>query len=326
MPGIPPGWLANRKNVLMTGYEHPLYAKSLSEYGRPVHLPHADGWFLERPVPETGHHDLMGCYPWSSCRNWEGLPRDLASLADRYVSLVFVLDPFGHEVFRAKNVESSLSPGVTYFKEHYIVDLHPASRGAISNDHKRKARQGLKVVRVERLSAPREYLAEWCHLYDMLIARHSVDGVSRFSPDAFQVQLAIPGIVAYRAHIGAETVGMILCYVQNDVAYYHLGATSPLGYRSRASYALFWTAIDDLGSEASVLNLGGGAGTTSASEGLTQFKKGWSSCSRPAYIARHILQPDVYASLSRQGCGCPASYFPAYRAACPDHGAGRLAA
>ena len=34
----------------MTGYLHPRYAASLSEFGDPLHLPRSGGWLLKRPV------------------------------------------------------------------------------------------------------------------------------------------------------------------------------------------------------------------------------------------------------------------------------------
>ena len=55
-------------------------------------------------------------------------------------------------------------------------------------------------------------------------------------------------------------VGLHLWYVQGDVAYGHLGATSQLGYELMASYALYAFAIEQLRAEVRWLALGGAAG------------------------------------------------------------------
>ena len=44
----------------MTGYLHPLYAKSLSEFGTPVEPPQCGGWLLERRIPNFDLKDAMG--------------------------------------------------------------------------------------------------------------------------------------------------------------------------------------------------------------------------------------------------------------------------
>lgn len=50
---------------------------------------------------------------------------------------------------------------------------------------------------------------------------------------------------------------MPLFYLQDEVAYYHLGAFSEEGYRCRASFALFWTTLEVLSKKARQLDLGG---------------------------------------------------------------------
>ena len=65
----------------------------------------------------------------------------------------------------------------------------------------------------------------------MLIQRHQISGIRAFSRDSFAKQLQIPGIVSFRAIRHQQTVGMILWYVQNEVAYYHLGAYTDEGYQ-----------------------------------------------------------------------------------------------
>src|SRR5690349_8434686 len=72
---------------MMTGYLHPAYAESLSEFGRPRLLPRSRGWILERPIPACPYFDAMGCYPLFTCHDWSELPGDLVDLGSELVSL-----------------------------------------------------------------------------------------------------------------------------------------------------------------------------------------------------------------------------------------------
>jgi hypothetical protein len=135
-----------------------------------------------------------------------------------------------------------------------------------------------------------------------------------FSPSSFAKQLSVPGIVAFRAANNSNTtLGMTIWYRMGEIAYYHLGAYALLGYESHASYALFWTAINHF-SAAGLrwLDLGASAGLqNNDSDGLSQFKRGWSTGTRTAYLCGRILDPLTYARLTERH-GAVADYFPAY--------------
>ena len=82
-----------------------------------------------------------------------------------------------------------------------------------------------------------------------------------------------------------------------------------------ASYALQWRAIELL-AELGVrwLDIGGAPGVAEQpDDGLRQFKKGWSTHTRPTYLATRVLDRGRYEELSR-GAGVANGYFPAYRA------------
>ena len=105
---------------------------------------------------------------------------------------------------------------------------------------------------------------------------------------------------------------MVLWYIQGSVGYYHLAAYSPSGYAEKASYALFWAGAERLRGRVRWLSLGAGAGATcDGSDGLTRFKKGWSSLVRPTYLGRHVAWPGRYAELCRNHP--KRDFFPAYR-------------
>ena len=59
---------ASAAGPMVSGYLHPTYARSLSEFGAPRHLPHSGAWILERRIPGSPYSDAMGCYPILACR------------------------------------------------------------------------------------------------------------------------------------------------------------------------------------------------------------------------------------------------------------------
>ena len=110
-----------------------------------------------------------------------------------------------------------------------------------------------------------------------------------------------------------EPLGGQVWYICGEVAYSHLTALTPEGYRLRASYAIYAAAIDTLCPQVRWLDLGGGAGLQcNTSDGLAVFKRGWANDERATFLCGRILDHRRYAMLTAQ---CPANgYFPAYRA------------
>jgi hypothetical protein len=294
------------------GYGHPLYASSLCDSGRPLLLPGCGGWLLARPVPGSSDQDACGCYPLFTCADWSALPEDLARLGRSLVSLVLVTDPFGPD--NAARLAPHFSHGAEPYKEHTVVDLRVPLERSVCRHHRRNARSALARVRVELLADPMRHLDEWVSLYSEMTRRHRIRGISAFSRRAFARQLATPGLVALRASAGGEVVGMTLWYAGEEVGYYHLAAFTPQGYELKASFALFWAALEYFRGRLSWLNLGAGAGAHArADDGLARFKRGWSPLTRTAHLCRHVFQSDRYLDLCR---GLErTNYFPAYRGA-----------
>jgi hypothetical protein len=106
-----------------------------------------------------------------------------------------------------------------------------------------------------------------------------------------------------------------LWFVQGDVGYYHLGAYSPPGYEMRASFALFQFAIEYFSvSGLRWLSIGAGAGVGSGeTDGLTRFKKGWSTGTRTAYFCGRIFDNVKYQEIVSTKDIPATDYFPAYR-------------
>ena len=270
--------------------------------------------FLRRSIPDSDHADAMHCYPLLMCSDWARLTADLATLSRDLVSVSAVTDPFGtydEALLRAA------FPDVTYaYKDHFVVDLTQSSRDFISAHHRRYARKARQSLTVSLCEQPLEYLDTWARLYANLIERHAITGITRFSRASFAAQLQVPGMVMMRAEHHNQTVGLVLWYRHPDRAYYHLAAYTEEGYRLRASFALFDFAIEYFtASGLQWLSLGAGAGVKGdADDGLSRFKRGWSTSSRTAYFCGRIFDQDHYAQLIRQKQIPSSRFFPLYRA------------
>jgi hypothetical protein len=298
---------------LVTGYLHPRYAESLCEFGDPLPLPKSGGWLLMRRVDDD-HADAMSAYPLLACLDWKLLKSDFDQLTgSSLVSVVVVTDPFGE--YDEPLLRNTFGDFAVPFKSHYACDLARPLDETISKHHSRNASIGLEQVAVERCEDPASHLDEWVRVYSVLIQRHQITGIRAFSRNSFAKQLQTPGIVCFRAIHQRQTVGMILWYLQNGVAYYHLGAYTDEGYELRASFALFRRALDYFAeSGLNYANLGAGAGLgSSADDGLTRFKRGWSTCVRTAYICGRIFDREEYDRLVRARGVEDTDYFPAYR-------------
>lgn len=294
------------------GYASAAYAAALSEFGEPLALPACGGWLLRRPIAGHDAADAMGCYPLFACRDWGRLAEDLESPADDLVSVTLVADPFGG--YSEETLRRCFPDLCRRFKEHYVVDLERSTPDDVSAHHRRNARRGLRQVSVEVCDEPRRYRDDWVRLYQDLIDRHGIRGISAFSPLSLERQLEVPGLVMQRAVHEGATVGIVLWYVTDTVAYYHLGAYSPEGYELRAAFAIFSTALEFFRGKVGDLALGAGAGARPDPEsGLDRFKAGWATGTRPAYLCGRILDPDLYARLAAGGASSDTGYFPAYR-------------
>jgi len=296
-----------------TGYMHSGYAESLAEFGAPRRLRRSGGSILQRQILGFPYHDAMTCYPLFACQDWSQLHTDLEDIGNGLVSLSLVTDPFGH--YDTTLLQQCFKDVVIPFKEHFVVDLSRPIDTFVCKHHSRYARKALQQLYVERCEDPERLTDDWVGLYANLINKHNIMGVAAFSKTAFAKQLSVPGIVVFRAVHEDKLIGMILWYVQGDVAYYHLGAYSPLGYDLRASFGLFWFAIEHFaGNGLRSLSLGAGAGVTSDStDGLSRFKRGWSTGTRTAYFCGRIFDLARYAEIVQAKGISATDYFPAYR-------------
>ncbi|MEO8626392.1 MAG: GNAT family N-acetyltransferase [Candidatus Limnocylindrales bacterium] len=254
--------------------------------------------------------DGAGPYPLFCCVDWQGLAADLDDLREDLVSAVLVADPFGqydeallHDTFDL----------VVPFKQHFIAETGRAPASFVNARHRRHALRALRHLTVDVCADPRLLLGEWERLYAVLVARRGISSTWRFSRDTMAHQLAIPGLVAFRACEGSRVVGLDLWYVQGECAQGHVAAFDERGYALRASYATKWTMLEYFSERVRYINLGGGQ-TSDASDGLAAFKRGWATGTRPAWLCGRILQPKQYAALAHERMSAAEGYFPAYRA------------
>lgn len=297
---------------MVTGYLHPGYAESLSEFGTPQELPRCGGWILERQIPGFPYRDAMGCYPLFACQDWSQLHADLADLGNELISLSLVADPFGeYDLAYLQRCFDLVIP----FKEHFVADLSFPINDIVRRKWRQYARKAQRQgICVERCQEPKQFLDEWVHLYSLLIDKHRITGYRAFSRRSFAQQLSVPGMVMFRARVERDVVGALLWYVQEKVAYAHLTACNPLGYKLKASYALYWSSIEHFAGECRWLDLGGRAGVQSRdTDGLSHFKRGWSTGTRTAYFCGRIFDRERYLEIAKAKGITNTGYFPAYR-------------
>ena len=295
---------------MLTGYLHPDYALSFSEVAVPIVLPHSGGWLLKRSINGSALVDGMGCYPLFCCNDWHALPQDIKSLQSELVSIVLVTDPFGK--YSPEQLTSCFDV-VTPFKDHFVIEAGRPLEAFITKSHRGHARRALREVHVERCENPLDFMDDWERLFDILADRHSIQGMRHFSRATLERQLSIPGSVVFRAVADRQTIGIDWWYVQGDCAQGHLAAYSPRGYELRASYATKWRVIEYFSDKVKWINLGA-APTENSSNGLRDFKRGWSTGTKRAWLCGSVLNPLQYAELMRAQGGNDDRYFPAYRA------------
>ena len=292
-----------------TGYRDAVYAASLSEWGTPRRLNRADSWSMVSRIPGTDRLDASGCYPLMACGNWAGLVEDLHAADQEWVAFTAVPDPLGAP--GADELRKTFRDHIRPFKTHHLVNLErwTAAPGA---QHRARIRRSARHVEIEVAPARAELLEPWIELYTSLATRHAIHGLRRFSRQSFAALFTLPGLHAARTIAGDETVAMSLWVTAGRNAYYHLGASSEKGYALSAAYPMFDAAIRYLGKIGlEWLDLGGGAGISERpGDGLAQFKRGWATAERTAWLCGRVLDRAAYDELAP---GPHGEFFPAYR-------------
>ena len=298
------------------GYAHPRYAASLAEWGEPVALPRSGGSVLARTIPGSSLRDAVGPYPLLGCARPDAIDADLAALRG-LVSVVGVPDPLSG--FREDVLRRAFPDLCRPYKTHHLADLSVPEDRRIAAHHRRRLRKAPAALVTERADDPAQWLDEWASLYDVLAARHGITGISRFSRASFAVQMTVPGISAFRARLGGETMSMSLWFRDGDRCWYHLGATSDAGYEAGAAHAVMRAALAwHAAAGCATADLGGAAGLAEdPDDGLARFKRGWCTGTAVAFLCGRILDRPAYERLCLPSNGGEGGYFPAYRTPAP---------
>jgi hypothetical protein len=299
-------------------YASKAYADALTDAGVPRLLPESGAWILERAIDDAPERrDGMGLYPLFACPRWRGLDSDLRSLDGQLVSLVVVTDPF-HPPDSEAAARSVFPDLCTRWKDHVILQGPSDWEGAASQHHRRYARAAQRKLQILRRDVDVRSIADWQRLYGELIARHNIQGLTRFSPEALKKHIEHPDVLVFSATDANDvTVGMALFIVAGDDAWYHLGASSPEGYAAKASFGIFAVAFEELARRGvQRVDLGAAAGANAgANSGLFDFKSGWSENRLPTWLCGRIHDTAAYETLRQQRRGSQeTSFFPAYRA------------
>ena len=291
-----------------TGYFHQDYALSTSENAQVIRLELTKGTILKNTIPNSNRHDANNCYPLFCCQNWENLIKDINLLPKDLVSIRLTSDPFADINLDKFN---SFFDVFYHYKDHYLVDFNLESN--FSKHHRKEIKRAEnKGINVEKCKNPLDYLNEWDKLYNQLIDKHSIKKNSAFSKTLFEKQFKIPRLIAFKAELNGEIIGINLFYHSKDKAYFHLAAYSKSGYKYGASYALMASSLNYLkGLNISQVTLGANAGLKNNNDGLAQFKSGWANSLKKVYFMGKILDTKKYQHLSENHQNT--KFFPAYR-------------
>ncbi|MCE9634684.1 MAG: GNAT family N-acetyltransferase [Planctomycetes bacterium] len=305
------------------GYGHPRYAESLADARDVLRLPRSGGSLLVRAIAGTGLHDAAGPYPLFACEDPRAVAADLAALHG-IVSVVVVPDPLGG--FDEALLRAAFPDLCAPYKTHFVADLSLPERERIDAHHRKELKRPRPGLEVERIADPAAWIDEWTALYSGLVERLGVRGPAAFTRTSFDRQFTVPGLSAWRARLGGETVAAALWYAGDSRASYHLAASNDAGYRCGAAYPLMRRALADLAAEGVTLaGLGGAAGLADdPSDGLAKFKRGWSTSTQTAFLCGRIVDREAYEQLSAECGDATGPFFPAYRRPVAErHGAVR---
>ena len=157
-----------------------------------------------------------------------------------------------------------------------------------------------------------DHLLEWSNIYDGLVAKKGIRGPALFPGGYFEALSQLPGLTTFAAFHADVLVAAALWVRADDLAYYHLGASRPEGYRSQAMYGLVATAVDYF-QDCGILDLGGVPGMA------IPVPTVWLSSnevSPTTFVSRdcaaRFFNKERYAELMKSALNV--SFFPTYRA------------
>lgn len=262
---------------------------------------------LVRQIPGSEFQDALGCYPLAALQRDSDLLGGLDHLrAANLVSVALVPNPLIGPSFEDLTAAFEICRP---FKTHYVIDRNKGGI-RISETHRRWIRKARRLCTIAPVELS-DTLDDWKVLYAHMGARHEVSDVQDFTPSYFDALTKMPEVSAFAAEHQGRVVAMALWVREGDIAYYHLGASTPEGYETQAMYGVIASAIDHF-SDCRLIHLGGPAGVSdNKRDGLARFKSGFANREVDVYFCGARLNVDRYAALTKNRTAT--SFFPAYR-------------
>jgi hypothetical protein len=291
----------------LSPWRTPEYAAAFMSPWEPIQVPAWGSFVLSQLIPGTNARDAVGCYPLASFAPGADIATGLEYLKDiGLVSVVAVPDPLSSPPLDDLRCHFTLCRP---YKVHYCIDRsRPPRRPSATHRSTLHKSLGLCDVTVERLG---QRLDCWCNLYNDLVRRHRICGISSFSRWFFVKIADNPAFTTFVARYLGKVVSMSIWARSANVSYYFLNASNSLGYKVSAAYATMAYAIDHF-KDVRWLHLGGGGGHVGR-DGLSYFKRGFANADLMALLCGAVLDARAYAELSNAQ---PSNaWFPAYRGA-----------
>ena len=160
-----------------TGYMHPGYAQSLSEFGTPTELKQSRAWFLRRRIPGSAYFDGMCCYPYLTCQDWSLLASDLEAHRHDLVSFVATPDPFGS--YTSGRPGARISCWGRSFQGTSRRRSWRRRDEIVSRRHRKEAERALRQLNVECHQQPLQFLDDWMRLFELAVKKFRINGHPR---------------------------------------------------------------------------------------------------------------------------------------------------
>jgi hypothetical protein len=288
------------------------YAEGFKAIGMdPIYLPNNDIWVVKRPIPGTDLYDAANCYPVFPFSKNTDFSIDIDTFKQHnIISLVLVSDIFTQNA--CSNIIDQFNH-IQEYKPHYIVDLK-ANEINYTSHHRQYVKKANLSCEVKLISL-KEYLNEWIELYNVLIDKHLLTGVHKFSKSFFAEIATLEKLYMIGAFIEKKLVSAMLWIEYDGFIYSFLGASSSEGYDKMCAYAVYDYSIKYFKEKNfKAIDLGGGAGVQTSSAGLSFFKKGFSNKELNCYIYGMIIDHEAYINLSKDKNN-NIKFFPLYRVA-----------
>ncbi len=290
---------------------------------RPLEASNGEAWSDATSVygyagPLASHADM----PASVVRTFQGALKD-ALIARRVVAVFSRLHPLIAQAGILAGIGECRSAGQTV-----AIDLQlpleaqwAQYRGAFKTRINKLRRDGVVCLRDE----DRHHLGDFVNIYHETMRRVDAHGSYFFDEDYF-VHLASglgPKLQLFVVTVGGRVAAASVVTICEGIVQYHLGGTGDAFLNLSPMLLLLDTVrlwANEQGARA--LHLGGGVGAREDS--LFHFKAGFSDRRHHFSTWRWVVNPEVYAKLSRERLRTDlaagrepisADYFPAYR--CP---------